>query len=108
MVGFGLVTLMAFVRIGTDRRVFEPPISTADAIVAVRSLMARSNVRIVEPTERHWAILAEIAAKGQVRGSGITDAHLAALAIEHGATFATNDRGFARFPGLKLTYPLSA
>jgi uncharacterized protein len=48
----------------------------------------------------------ELLPSNRVRGSLIMDAHLAALAIEHGATLCTNDRDFARFPGLKLEFPL--
>jgi predicted nucleic acid-binding protein len=55
---------------------------------------------------RITTILSRLLPKSRVRGSLIMDAHLAALAIEHGATLYTNDRDFARFPGLKVEYPL--
>ena len=61
---------------------------------------------MLEPTDRHWTILRSLLAEAQVRGPAVTDAHLAALAIEHGATLCTTDRGFARFPRLKTLDPL--
>lgn len=53
-------------------------------------------------------MLAEVATARQARGDVLPDAHIAALAIEHGATLATNDRGFARFAKLKVRYPLAS
>ena len=64
------------------------------------------NVTIAAPTEEHWGILLRLLPKARVRGSLIMDAHLAALAIEHGATLCTNDRDFARFPELKVEFPI--
>jgi hypothetical protein len=52
--------------------------------------------------------LSSLLPKGQARGSLVTDAHLAALAIEHGAVLCTNDRGFTRLPGLKWNNPLAS
>ena len=72
----------------------------------VSDWLSRSNVSIVSPTERHWQLLSGLFPKHRIRGSLITDAHLAALAIEHGATLCTNDRDFLRFPGLKVEFPL--
>jgi hypothetical protein len=64
-------------------------------------------VTILNPGERHWEILCDLMAKGQARGRLIVDAHLAALAIEHGATLATTDQDFTRFPGLRVLNPLA-
>ena len=61
---------------------------------------------VLNPGERHWEILRSLMISGQVRGPLIMDAHLAALAIEHGATLATSDRDFARFSGLRILNPL--
>jgi uncharacterized protein len=63
-------------------------------------------VVIVGAHERHWQILRGLLPGSRSRGSLIMDAHLAALAIEHGATLCTNDRDFLRFPGLKVEFPL--
>jgi len=72
----------------------------------VSDWLSRPNVTIIGPTERHWQIFSKLLPRSRVRGSLIMDAHLAALAIEHGATLCTNDRDFARFPGLRVEYPL--
>ena len=84
----------------------ENPYRLDEAIDIVEDWLAFSNTRILGPTENHWRILKELLPKTPVRGSLIMDAHLAALAIEHGATLCTNDRDFARFPGLKVEFPL--
>ncbi len=80
--------------------------STEEAASVVTGWIALQNVILVAPTDRHWSILSELLPKSQARGPLIMDAHLAALAIEHGATLCTNDRDFLRFPGLKVEFPL--
>ena len=59
-------------------------------------------------TEQHWAIFAGLLAMGKAIGPLVMDAHLAALAVEHGATLATTDRDFARFSSLKIINPLES
>ena len=78
-----------------------------EAVAIVNEWLAQPNVGILEPGERHWAILSDLLSSAQVRGPLVADAHLAALAIEHGATLSTNDRDFSRFSGLRVLYPLS-
>ena len=106
-VGFAMVTLLAFVRISTDSRLHREPLSTATAFGIIRSWLGHPNVRMVAPTERHWSTFEDVAAYGQARGPMLMDAHLAALAIEHGATLATTDRDFSRFSGLRTIDPLA-
>ena len=72
------------------------------------SWLSRPNVGLVQPTRRHLEVLGEMARAGKARGPLLTDAHLAALAVEHGATLCTSDRDFTRFPGLRLEDPLGA
>ena len=62
-------------------------------------------MRIAGPTDRHWALLTDVAEEAKARGPMLMDAHLAALAIEHGAVVATSDRDFRRFRRLKLIDP---
>jgi len=107
-VRFPLTTLLAFLRITTNPGVFERPLTASRAIGIVRSWLARPNVAIANPTDRHWEVLEATAAAGQARGPLLMDAHVAALAGEHGATLATTDRDFARFPRLKTTDPLKS
>jgi uncharacterized protein len=106
-VGFPLVTLVAFVRIATNPAVYRLPLTPARAMEIVSSWLARPNASVANPGERHWAILARTLEEGQARGPLVVDAHLAALAIEHGATLASTDRDFARFPGLRFRDPLA-
>jgi toxin-antitoxin system PIN domain toxin len=105
-VGLSWITILAFLRIVTSRRYESDPMSTEEAALAVTGWIALRNVVLVSPTERHWLILSDLLPKSQVRGPLIMDAHLAALAIEHGAALCTNDRDFLRFPGLKVEFPL--
>jgi toxin-antitoxin system PIN domain toxin len=105
-VGFSWITILAFLRIATSRRYESIPMTTAEASSIVDGWMEAPNVALLSPTEQHWAILSDLLPKSQARGPLIMDAHLAALAIEHGATLCTNDRDFLRFPGLKVEFPL--
>jgi toxin-antitoxin system PIN domain toxin len=102
-----LTTVLAFIRISTDGRVYERPREPVDAIGIVEALLGRPNVSMAVPTDRHWRILAATASDGQARGVHLMDAHLAALALEHGAMLATTDRGFARYRGLRTVDPAS-
>jgi toxin-antitoxin system PIN domain toxin len=106
-VRIGLTSILAFLRIGTDPRVFAQPLEPAWAVATVQSWLARSNVAVALPGDGHWAVVAKLAAAGKARGSMLMDAHLAALALEHGATLATSDRDFARFPRLRIVDPLT-
>ena len=89
--------LLAFVRIGTDPRVFTTPLDPADAIGIVRGWLERSNAQLVHPTSSHFSALESTIDSGRARGPLITDAHIATLAKEHGAQVCTAHRGFARF-----------
>lgn len=106
VVGFAWLTLWAFVRISTNPRVFENPLSASEAADAVSSWLDQPVSTILQPGERHWDILRAVARDGQAVGPLFMDAVLAAIAMEHGATLCTTDRDFARFPGLKWTNPL--
>jgi len=106
LVGFAWLTLWAFLRISTNPRVYERPLSIDEAEGLVESWLGRSMVRILDPGERHWEILRDLTRSGQSAGPLVMDAALAAIAIEHGATLATTDRDFSRFDGLTWRNPL--
>lgn len=106
LVRFAWLTLWAFLRIATNPRVFEHPLSMAEAESAVASWLAVPMAGILEPGERYWETLRELMRHGQAAGPLVMDAALAAIAVEHGATLHTTDRDFSRFPGLKWTNPL--
>ncbi len=99
--------LNAFIRIGTNPRVFERPLTLEQAIVRVESWLAQPCVRIVKPTERHWEVFKKMLVAGQAVANLTTDAHLAALAVEHGCELNSTDRDFSRFKGLRWRNPLA-
>lgn len=105
-IGMSWVTLLAFLRIMTDPRTFLDPLAIEDACAIAGAWLGNPGVSILHPTERHWPILRRLTADSQSRGPLVMDAHLAALAIEHGATLCTTDRDFTRFKGLRLVNPL--
>lgn len=105
-VRFAWVSVWAFLRISTNPRAFELPLSPAEAVAAVSSWLEQPVAGILEPGERHMEVLTRLIADGQASGPLIMDAALAAIAIEHGATLYTADRDFARFPGLDWINPL--
>jgi uncharacterized protein len=101
-------TLLAFLRISTHPRLLQAPFSLPEATGHVAAWLCRPMVDVLHPTARHWEILRGLVERGQAGGNLVPDAHLAALAVEHGATLCTTDRDFARFDGLALVNPLAA
>jgi toxin-antitoxin system PIN domain toxin len=104
-VAIAWVTVLAFVRIGTSPRVFEQPLLAGEALAAVASWLERPSVSVLEAGEACWEIFRRLVRDSQVAGPLVMDAFLAALALENGATLATTDRDFTRFPKLKLVDP---
>ena len=100
--------LLAFLRIGTNPRAFEVPFTTEEATEIVAGWLDLPMVSVVHAGPRHWLILRNLLEEAQVRGPLVTDAHIAALAIERGAILYTSDRDFARFPALRCVNPLLA
>jgi toxin-antitoxin system PIN domain toxin len=98
--------LNAFLRIGTNSRVFERPLTLAEAMGRIESWLAQSCVRVVHPTNRHWDVFKGMLVQGQASANLVSDAHLAALAVEHGCELFSTDSDFARFPKLKWRNPL--
>ena len=99
--------LCAFVRISTNPRVFERPLSVGQAVLRVQSWLDQPCARIIEPTDRHRVVFREMLTSGEAVGNLVTDAHLAALAVEHGCVLMSTDRDFSRFPRLKWRNPLA-
>ncbi len=98
------VVLAGFLRIVTNRRIFNPPTPMESAISFCRGLVARPRAVLVAPGRRHWDIFVGLCRR--IQGPLVTDAYLAALAIEHGCELMTTDSDFARFPGLRWGHPL--
>jgi uncharacterized protein len=102
------VTILAFLRISTSARVFPSPLSIGEAIACVADWLEQPAVDVLEPGERHFALLSSLLPAAQAQGAIVMDGHLAALAIEHGAILYTTDRDFARFAGLRIINPLES
>ncbi len=107
-VGVPWVSLLAFLRISTNARLFPKPFSVADAWARVGDWLDLPNVWIPIETERHASVLGNLLVQTESAGGLVSDAHVAALAIEHGLTLCSTDRDFARFPGLRWENPLRA
>jgi len=107
---FGLsdVVLTAVIRIVTHPRIYRVPTPLPGAFEFVNRLRDASACTVVSPGILHWQIFSRLCQQGGARGNLITDAYLAALAIEAGAEWITTDRDFARFPGLRWRHPLDA
>lgn len=99
-------TLVGFLRVVTNPRVFEQPTAMTDAWRQVLSWLDCEPTWIPEPTERHPEILGELLAAPGVHANLVPDAHLAALAIGHGLVLCSTDGDFARFAGLRWANPL--
>jgi toxin-antitoxin system PIN domain toxin len=99
--------ISAFIRIGTNPRVYEQPLALDEAIERVQSWLDQPCVRVIQPTERHWTVYQDMLKGGQATANLVTDAHLAALAIEHGCVLHSTDADFARFPKLKWKNPVA-
>ncbi len=105
-IGAPWVSLWAFLRVSTNARLTRRPVAVTAAFEIVRDLIAQPNVTIVDPGSRHVEVLRAVALDSRISGPPMADAVLAALAMEHGATLASTDRGFARFKGLRWVNPL--
>jgi toxin-antitoxin system PIN domain toxin len=103
--GLSSLALAAVVRITTNPRAFKNPSSIAEAFAYCDDLVAQPHSQVVEPGERHWDIFERLCIDTEMRGSRVTDAWFAALAIESGCEWITLDRDYARFPGLKWSPP---
>jgi hypothetical protein len=100
-------SLLAFVRLTSNQRLFDRPVSVATAWHQVQEWLACESVWVPQATLRHEAILGELLVATGIRAEHVPDAHLAALALEHGLAVASADTDFTRFPGLRLENPLS-
>lgn len=105
-VGLPWAVLLGFLRLMTNRSVLLAPLSPDEAIGHIRSWLERPQTQILQPGSRHLEILQNLMRESSASGSLTTDAHLAALAIEHGCELHTNDGDFASFSGLRSKNPL--
>lgn len=107
LVGLPWVVLLGFLRITTNPRVVARPLSDAASMDVVDGWLQRPCVRVVCPGDRHWSILRQLLRECGTAGNLTTDAHLAALAVEHGCELCSTDADFARFSTLRWQNPLA-
>ena len=104
-VAFAWAVLLAFLRLSTHPAVFGRPLSVAQAAEAVERWLQSPPAVAVEPSRRHLPLLRGLLERAGTAGNLVGDAHLAALALEHGATVVSFDRDFERFEGLSVRRP---
>ncbi len=105
--GLADLVLSGFLRVVTHPRVFRDPTPLGLAVDFVEDLRDSDAVVTLAPGERHWGIFLDLCQRAEAKGNLVPDAFLAGLAVEQGATLVTADRGFARFPGLKVVHPVA-
>lgn len=105
-VAMAWIVVIGFVRLSTRQAVFERALSVGEALDVIDGWLERPSVAVVHPTDRHRTILRQLLTPLGTAGNLTTDAHLAALAVEHGAEVCSTDADFARFPGVKWSNPL--
>ena len=104
--GLAWAVLLAFIRLGTNPRVFATPLAVEEALDLVDSWLEQPCATVVHPTDRHSQTLRELLAPFGTAGNLTSDAHLAALSVEHGAELCSADADFARFPRVRWLNPL--
>jgi toxin-antitoxin system PIN domain toxin len=104
-VGLAWIALLAFIRLGTNPSIFPAPMSTDEATGQVETWLTAPAAVIANPTPRHASMLRGLLRDSGTAGNLTTDAHLAVLALEHGAEIVSYDRDFARFPGVQHRLP---
>jgi uncharacterized protein len=104
-VGFAWIALLAFIRIGTNPSIMSSPMRADEAMGQVEAWLGAPAAVLAEPTSRHARVLHGLLRESGTAGNLTSDAHLAALAIEHGADIVSFDRDFARFAGVRHRLP---
>ncbi len=99
-------TLNGFLRISTHPKIATNPLTPAEAAAKVSAWLAYPNTQLVTPGLFHWKEFEKLILATSASGNLLMDAHLAALAIEHGCELASCDTDFAKFPGLRWINPL--
>ncbi len=102
------IVLSGFLRIVTNPKIFEPATPMGTALDFCERLVRWPRSVLVLPTQRHWELFASLCQSSKIKGALVSDAYLAALAIEHACELVTTDSDFARFEGLRWRHPLSA
>ena len=107
-VGLAWIVILAFLRITTRPGILRRQLTHEDALAYVDEWLGLDCVHAVVPGPQHWGLLRTLLETAGTAGNLTSDAHLAALAIEQGATLYSTDGDFARFPGLRHVNPLTS
>jgi len=107
IIGLSWQVITAFVRIGTNPKLFAVPMTILQIEKTLGLLLVQPNVTLLSPTSKHWRIFVKLLTTANVRGNLVMDAHLAALAIENNARLASSDNDFKLFPNLDYFNPLT-
>jgi uncharacterized protein len=105
-VGLAWIVILAFLRLTTRSGILKRPLPPERAMAFVDEWLAQPYVRTVSPGEGHWAILRKLLRDSGTAGNLTSDAHLAAVALEIGASVCSTDADFGRFPGVERISPL--
>ncbi len=106
-VGFTWLVLLGFLRVSTRAAVFARPLDAREAVEVARAWLDQSPAVVIEPTVRHLDVLAGLLGESGTAGNLVSDAHLAALALEHDATVISYDTDFGRFEGIRWMPPVA-
>lgn len=101
-VGFSWIVLLAFLRISTHPSIFNRPLAAAEATQIVEEWLEQPGSVVIGPTSRHLGILRGLIDTNGTAGNLVSDAHLAAICVEHGAEIVSFDTDFTRFTGLRV------
>ncbi|WP_154759656.1 type II toxin-antitoxin system VapC family toxin [Amycolatopsis pithecellobii] len=104
-VGFTWVVLLAFLRISTHPNIFRNPLPSNLAFETVEQWLDQPGAVVLQPTPRHLGVLRGLLRSIGTAGNLVNDAHLAAIAVEHGADVMSFDADFTRFDGLRVHRP---
>ena len=107
-IGLPWVVLLGFLRIATNPKIFPQPLDAAAAISKIETWLSLNNTHLVKEKNNHWEILRTLLVEAGTAGNLTTDAHLATLAISHGAVLVSCDSDFARFRGLRWENPIDS
>jgi toxin-antitoxin system PIN domain toxin len=104
-VGLAWIALLAFIRVGTNPSILSSPMSADEATGQVETWLGAPAAVLAEPTARHASVLRGLLRESGTAGNLTSDAHLAAIAVEHGADIVSWDRDFDRFAGVRHRLP---
>jgi toxin-antitoxin system PIN domain toxin len=107
-VGLPWVVILAFLRLTTNARVFDRPLTVEQSLAYIEEWLSQPVATAVVPGKSHWRILSSLLSASGTGGNLTTDAHIAALAIEYGCTLYSTDNDFKRFSGVRHVNPLLA